>query len=467
MSFSGALQITDLNDFIGPSTECIKPNVKVAAETAQPVATSLSLADCLACSGCVTSAETVLVESQSPQALSHLLTKNSAPILFTIHRASLASLTAALASRSPNPLDSTTPAYRDACTQTLRRSLHAAFADRFAGLVHTNVAEMVVASETLAEVRAAPNCRKPLLASACPGFVCYAEKAQGAWILPHIISVQSPQALMGTVVRRLQGSTPLLHIAIAPCFDKKLEASRSEFAGAIDMVISSAELLDFLNLAGHPLSPPTLGDTDVGPPQTRWEARFSARSTRTGQPVGLVGASGGLAHAVRRALLPDGAAAAGDNDDGDDDDDTTWQRRRQNRDFQTSGPVAIVNGFRSMQTLIRLMRTKRSASKSPLYEFVEVMACPSGCLNGGGQVRDEPLQRVQAAHEAEGEVRLEDAAAEVPAYSWLYRTLAGVGDDVPLTDLVGTNAVRQVATTTYRDVKTESTANANPLAIQW
>jgi iron only hydrogenase large subunit-like protein len=324
----------------------------------------------------------------------------------------------------------------------------------------THVAEMVVANETVAEVRAAPSVRKPLLASACPGFVCYAEKAQGAWILPHIVSIQSPQALMGTVVRRLEGSNPFLHVAIAPCFDKKLEASRSEFAGAIDMVISSAELFEFLDMVGEPLAPPSVdagAPIATGPPETPWEARFSPRSSRTGQPVGLAGASGGFAYAVRRALAPDVAAAG----------DTAWQRRRQNRDFQTSGPVAIVNGFRSMQTLIRLMRTKRSASNSPLYEFVEVMACPSGCLNGGGQVRDEPLARVRAAHEVEGEVSLGDAAAEVPAYGWLYRTLAGVADDVPIGDLAGTNAVRTVATTTYRDVKTESTVNANPLAIQW
>ena len=37
----------------------------------------------------------------------------------------------------------------------------------------------------------------PMLASACPGWVCYAEKTQGAWALPHISSAKSPQAVQG------------------------------------------------------------------------------------------------------------------------------------------------------------------------------------------------------------------------------------------------------------------------------
>jgi iron only hydrogenase large subunit-like protein len=42
-----------------------------------------------------------------------------------------------------------------------------------------------------------------MLASACPGWVCYAEKTQAATVLPHISSTKSPQAIMGTLVKRL------------------------------------------------------------------------------------------------------------------------------------------------------------------------------------------------------------------------------------------------------------------------
>ena len=43
---------------------------------------------------------------------------------------------------------------------------------------------------------------------------------------------------------------------------------------------------------------------------------------------------------------------------------------------------AVANGFRNIQNLVQKMKRKRCT-----YHFVEVMACPSGCLNGGAQAR--------------------------------------------------------------------------------
>ena len=52
--------------------------------------------------------------------------------------------------------------------------------------------------------------------------------------------------------------------------------------------------------------------------------------------------------------------------------------------------TAIINGFRNIQTLIQ--RIKRGTCK---YNYVEVMACPSGCLNGGGLLKDISLEIIQ------------------------------------------------------------------------
>ena len=75
----------------------------------------------------------------------------------------------------------------------------------------------------------------PILSSACPGFICYAEKTHGSFILPYISAVKSPQQIMGSLVKDYLAKkldvTPdvLYHVSIMPCFDKKLEASRKEF----------------------------------------------------------------------------------------------------------------------------------------------------------------------------------------------------------------------------------------------
>ena len=59
----------------------------------------------------------------------------------------------------------------------------------------------------------------------------------------------------------------------------------------------------------------------------------------------------------------------------------------------TSQPLlkfARAYGFRNIQNLVRKLKIKRTRGDDlPLYHFVEVMACPSGCINGGGQLKSD------------------------------------------------------------------------------
>lgn len=83
----------------------------------------------------------------------------------------------------------------------------------------------------------------PMLASQCPGWICYAEKTHGEFVLPYISTTKSPQQIMGTLVKDMatesKGTTSTIegedtpattyHVCIMPCYDKKLEASREDF----------------------------------------------------------------------------------------------------------------------------------------------------------------------------------------------------------------------------------------------
>ena len=87
------------------------------------------------------------------------------------------------------------------------------------------------------------------------GWICYAEKTHGSYILPYISTTKSPQQIMGSLVKdyfaKLQGRTPdlIYHVAVMPCFDKKLEASRQDFYNDlyrtrdVDCVITSGTYL--------------------------------------------------------------------------------------------------------------------------------------------------------------------------------------------------------------------------------
>ena len=101
----------------------------------------------------------------------------------------------------------------------------------------------------------------PILTSSCPGWICYAEKTHGSFILPYISSVKSPQQVMGSLVKdylckNVFDLTPdnIYHVSIMPCYDKKLESSRKEFYNEfhqskdVDCVLSTSmfKLLIFL-----------------------------------------------------------------------------------------------------------------------------------------------------------------------------------------------------------------------------
>jgi iron only hydrogenase large subunit-like protein len=79
--------------------------------------------------------------------------------------------------------------------------------------------------------------KAPILTSACPGWICYAEKTH-PYVLPHLSRLKSPQALTGTLIKSVLSErygihpSQIWHLAIMPCFDKKLEASRSELTSA-------------------------------------------------------------------------------------------------------------------------------------------------------------------------------------------------------------------------------------------
>jgi iron only hydrogenase large subunit-like protein len=93
----------------------------------------------------------------------------------------------------------------------------------------------------------------PMLASSCPGWVCYAEKTHGSFILPYISTTRSAQQIMGVLVKKVLAeklgvtAEHIYHVTIMPCYDKKLEASREDFFSEaensrdVDCVITSSE----------------------------------------------------------------------------------------------------------------------------------------------------------------------------------------------------------------------------------
>jgi iron only hydrogenase large subunit-like protein len=272
---------------------------------------------------------------------------------------------------------------------------------------------------------------KPILTSSCPGWICYAEKTH-PHVLPHLSRLKSPQALMGTLLKttlsRKLGISPdrIWHVAIMPCFDKKLEASREELTDVfwertsehtrgvrdVDCVITSKELLMLadsrgINFGTLPRISLPQAHFESFPDPTIQQFLFprGRRRKSNGNPV--AGTSGGNLYYILEyfSSLHTGSSIQ-----------TTRGRNSDVVEYtvtSTAGePIlkaARYYGFRNIQNLVRRLkpakasrmpgrRPTESARKpagtlaGPDYAYVEVMACPGGCTNGGGQIKvDDPV----------------------------------------------------------------------------
>ncbi|SMR44997.1 unnamed protein product [Zymoseptoria tritici ST99CH_3D1] len=481
---SAILSADDLNDFINPGVACIKPvetlpkqqppedsgayevttEEKVNANTVAPPA-QISLTDCLACSGCVTSAEAVLVSLQS-----------HGEVLDTLDRYKELSIPAQedgtvtlegtsqqeegkifVASVSPQARASLAATYnvteREAghmISQLLCGPLGVKSGGQngsgFAWVLDTNAmreASLVAAADEVEEslVTLAEGQKKPVITSACPGWICYAEKTH-PHILPHLSKLKSPQALTGVMVKSVLakkfGIAPqnVWHLAVMPCFDKKLEASRGELTSHswhgqdgdsvrdVDCVITARELLMLaesrdISFPALPKSPVARESTPAFPDIVMNDYLFrSPRGQKRKREEGItasIGTSGGYLHHIlktQQARHPGSEIQA---------------HRGRNSDVAeyilidpTSGETvfraARYYGFRNIQNLVRRLKPPKAsrmpgASRKPGvvrrsgagttgspasaaasgngadYAYVEVMACPGGCTNGGGQIK--------------------------------------------------------------------------------
>ncbi|CAE6448971.1 unnamed protein product [Rhizoctonia solani] len=455
MAFSRGLTLTDLNDFITPSQACIKPveevkpqrQVENAASTQIGIDSAgvyyeeshhdsgrkklqqaqISLNDCLACSGCITSAESVLISMQSHEEVLKAVESNPGPLhpdhktfVMSVAPQCLASLAASI---SPS-----------ATTQQVLRRVEA-FASNTLGFTHvydTTFARHVALLEHTREFferKAAStsstssddkpgDTRLPMIASACPGWVCYVEKAHPEMI-PFLSRTKSPQQVMGTLVKEWlarrwkKPANSIYHVTVMPCYDKKLEASRQDFYNDVlstrdvDCVLTTAELEILMRDKDWDISAPVPGEDELRLP-----------SAEDGVLPELVQHPGSSSGSYLQSLIDFVSLSAKSPSVSTKTIRTTDYEEYTVTD-EADGKVlfrgAKCYGFRNLQNIVRkvgrdagvsvgrgaagrvAMRGRRTigatgrkgtqADEPRSYDYVEVMACPGGCVNGGGQLR--------------------------------------------------------------------------------
>ena len=506
MSFSNVVRLNELSDYIAPSQVCILPLQNTAASSpisddpkdadlssglvhmhrksatgigAQEIKESrarITLADCLACSGCVTTAEEILITQQSTQEVDTVLSQFKQDILLRTelegtspernrfsHRITVVSI-------SPQTVASLCAFYQDVQPCDTFSKLYY-FLTRIIGIdfvCSTDFAQKIGRLLTMIEYTQrlrsnSPNqSALPLLVSSCPGFVCYIEKKHPE-LLPFLSRIMSPQGITGKLLEayfktesRTGGSHPsYYHVSLQPCFDRKLEAARPELSESTHCVIATSEILDWIqqkDIDWHNLPVSAIFDHDNPLIEKVEEGggkhiRGSLLAFSFDLPMDFrqyfprSNDSDATRHWLPPPPIPSLPSTTDPNESLDNslnikmegsgayhkdalflqvfkknsdislNDSKMRYRTRRNvhhaEAYLDSSPdlfTTVMYGFQHIQNVTRTIRneqrrvssTSRSRDVLPdvmrrYSSFIEIMACPGGCVHGGAQAPQESL----------------------------------------------------------------------------
>lgn len=216
----------------------------------------------------------------------------------------------------------------------------------------------------------------PMITSCSPGWVNMIEMKYPE-LLPHLSTAKSPQQMFGAVAKTYfaeqAGIDPakIVCVSVMPCTAKKAEAAREEMRSSgyqdVDIVITTRELgrmireagIDFANLSEENF------DSPLG--------------TGTGAAV-IFGTTGGVMEAALRTVAD---VLTGEDLPKVDYEEVRGMEETREAVIKIGDAevkIAVVNTLGSARKMLEKIKAGEAD-----YQFIEVMACPGGCIGGGGQ----------------------------------------------------------------------------------
>ena len=221
----------------------------------------------------------------------------------------------------------------------------------------------------------------PMFTSCCPGWLRFI-KTEFPEYVPNLSTAKSPQGMFGAVVKSYfaekLGRDPddIVCVSFMPCTAKKWECAVEAINDAatrdVDTVITTREFSKMLRR--YRIDVPALPEDDFDSPL----------GESTGAGV-IFGTTGGVMEAALRSAY---FLATGENPDADAFHAVRGMDGIKAATFDIQGTkvrTAVANGLGNARKLLEEIKSGRQA-----YDFVEIMACPTGCAGGGGQpIRDQ------------------------------------------------------------------------------
>ena len=217
---------------------------------------------------------------------------------------------------------------------------------------------------------------RPMFTS-CPGWVRFA-KSQFPYMVNYLSTAKSPQQMFGAVMKTYfaekLGVSPdqIFTLSIMPCVAKKGEREMDLFYGEyaghdVDAVLTTRELVKMIRSA-H-IRPDTLVEIPGDSPM------------HAGTGAGVIfGATGGVMEAALRTAVEE---LTGETLEKVEFTEVRGTEGIKEAVYNVAGmdvKVAVASGLSNAKIIMDKIRAKEA-----VYHFVEIMCCPGGCVNGGGQ----------------------------------------------------------------------------------
>ena len=223
----------------------------------------------------------------------------------------------------------------------------------------------------------------PMITSCSPGWVNYAEYYYGDQ-LDHLSTCKSPHQMQGAIIKSYfaekQGIDPkdIFVVSIMPCTAKKYEKERAEMEVEglrdVDAVLTTRELAKLIKRSGINFNklPDEEFDQDI-------------MGEYTGAGV-IFGTTGGVMEAALRTAY---FVLTGKEHEAIKFEAVRGMEGLKEASLNINGSeikVAIASGMKNAKVLLDQIREGNSP-----YTFIEIMGCPGGCINGGGQPFVKPV----------------------------------------------------------------------------
>jgi len=216
----------------------------------------------------------------------------------------------------------------------------------------------------------------PLITSDCPGWVKYMEQSHDD-LIPYMSTCKSPQQMLGTLIKQHLkeqeeiNRESVFSVAIMPCTAKKFEAQRPQMmhkgVSDVDAVLTTREIAKLIHLYGIDIHNIHAQATDEP---------FNARSSA----AKLAAASGGIGEGVLRAF-----SHRTTGKELRPLKQTKLRSAKSRKEVEVSVgertlSVVAVSGLKAAREVLDEVR-----AGDLKVDLLEIMACPGGCLSGGGQ----------------------------------------------------------------------------------